>query len=71
MRVVSFGGLDLDGCSLKAVERPWESNHFGDYWILYENLIDQVLFIHVWHPRSKRVSLTNTALVQDFNTSQV
>lgn len=50
MRVVSFGGLDLDGCSLKAVERPWEFNHFGDYWILYENLIDQVLFIHVWHP---------------------
>lgn len=71
MRVVTFGGLDLDGCSLKAVERPWESNHFGDYWILYEDLIDQVLFIHVWHLRSKGESLTNTALVQDFSASQV
>jgi len=69
MRVVSFGGLDLDGCSLKTVERPWKFNRFGDYRILDEDLIDQVLFIHVWHPRSERKSLTNTALVQDLNTS--
>ena len=50
MRVVSFGGQDLDGRTLEAVERPWKFNHFGGYRILDEYLLDQVLFIHVWHP---------------------
>lgn len=71
MRVVSYGGQDLDGCTLETVERPWELGHFGGRRTLDKYLKEQMLFIHVWRQSSQGESLTNTALVQYSNASKV
>jgi len=40
MRVVSFGGQDLEGYTLKVIERSWKFNRFGGCRAVNEYLID-------------------------------
>jgi len=52
MRVVSFGGQDLEGCTLKVIERSWKFDRFGGRKSTDENLLDPLHFftdVHKGH----------------------